>query len=346
MSKVRVKVNVDSAIIKSQLRKDEKFSQGVRLFAVYQIALGKKSEELEELYSTSHKSICNWVHRYNSEGVEGLKDRHRSGRQSRLKTKHKMKLKEVVLQSPEKQGFASGVWTWALISEYIKREFSVEYKKAQIYNILHSLGFSYQKGKGYFPETADREATVEAIKKKLQSRNKKSVVLFEDEASLSNTATVSYSWSLKGQQPNICQPQSKRERKTIFGAVNPYNGDLLECVEDKGNTKSFFRFVCQCLKANKGKKVYMVLDNVRFHHAKRLKPVLERYKHRIEFVFLPPYSPDLNPIERVWWLMRKQITHNRWVKTLDERIQDFEQWCNTVGTSKIKNVCNLIENIY
>ncbi|KAA6323341.1 hypothetical protein EZS27_027211 [termite gut metagenome] len=90
----------------------------------------------------------------------------------------------------------------------------------------------------------------------------------------------------------------------------------------------------------------MVLDNVRFHHAKRLKPVLERYRHRMELVFLPPCSPDLNPIERVWWLMRKRVTHNRWVKTMGERVDEFERWCETISPLQIKTVCNLIENIY
>ena len=90
----------------------------------------------------------------------------------------------------------------------------------------------------------------------------------------------------------------------------------------------------------------MVLDNVQFHHAKRLQPILERYRHRMELIFLPPYSPDLNPVERVWWLMRKQITHNRWVKSMEQRICDFENWCKDTDSQKIKNVCNLIENIY
>jgi len=90
----------------------------------------------------------------------------------------------------------------------------------------------------------------------------------------------------------------------------------------------------------------MITDNVKFHHAKRLKPILERYKHRIELIFLPPYSPDLNPVERVWWLMRKEITHNRYVKSMEQRICDFENWCENIDNHKIKNVCNLIENNY
>ena len=89
----------------------------------------------------------------------------------------------------------------------------------------------------------------------------------------------------------------------------------------------------------------MVLDNVRFHHAKRLKPILERYKHRIELIFLPPYSPDLNPVERVWWLMRKMVTHNRWVQSMEKRIDIFNEWVEKTSPEQIKKVCNLIEII-
>jgi putative transposase len=173
-----------------------------------------------------------------------------------------------------------------------------------------------------------------------------SVVVFEDEASLSNTATVSYQWSKKGVQPQICQPQRKRERKTIFGCVCPKMGDWISYVADSGNTKTFFCFLFLVVRQFGNKKVYMVLDNVRFHHAKRLKPILKRYSHRIELIFLPLYSPDLNPVERIWWLMRKEVTHNRWVKSMEQRVDEFEKWCANIDKQKIKKNCNLNENIY
>jgi putative transposase len=115
---------------------------------------------------------------------------------------------------------------------------------------------------------------------------------------------------------------------------------------DRGNTKTFFRFLVKCLRAAAGQKVYMVLDNVRFHHAKRLKPLLEGYRDRIELIFLPPYSPDLNPVERAWWLMRKQVTHNRWVKSMEERLSDFNEWYEQSSLLQIFYICNLIEKIY
>lgn len=172
--------------------------------------------------------------------------------------------------------------------------------------------------------------------------------MFEDEASLSNTATVSFKWSEKGHQPKIEQQQNKRERCTLLGCVNPKTGKVLTYRSKKGNTLSFFRFLMIVCLLNPDKKVYMVLDNVRYHHAKRLKPILERYNHRIELLFLPAYSPDLNPMERIWWYMRKKITHNRGIKTLEDRIKDFDSLfdCLARPNEVGRNLCNLIVNIY
>ena len=166
MSKIKIKVNTDLSVIKSQLRKDERFSQGIRLYAVYQIAKWKDAKELVELYSSSHKSICNWVHRYNAEGVDGLKDRLRSGRPPLLNEIQRLELEKIILASPLDYGYNTATWTGALVIDVVKAKFGVEYKKAQIYNILRSLNFSFQKGKGYYPETDERtEEEVEELKK-------------------------------------------------------------------------------------------------------------------------------------------------------------------------------------
>jgi transposase len=165
MSKKKLKVYADLSIIKSQLRKDEKFSQGIRLHAVYQIAKGVDAKDLQKLYSSSHKSICNWVHRYNAEGIEGLKDRPRSGRTPSLNAAQKAELKQILQNTPDTYQYNTSTWTAAIVLDIIKNRFGVEYKKSNIYNILRALGLSYQKGKGYFPEAAERAEKVVAIKK-------------------------------------------------------------------------------------------------------------------------------------------------------------------------------------
>lgn len=154
-------------------------------------------------------------------------------------------------------------------------------------------------------------------------------------------------WSEKGKQPKINQKQRKRERKTLFGCIEPKTGIVITSKADRGNTITFFSFLLAVVKSFPDKKVAMVLDNVPYHHAKRLKPILERYKHRIELLYLPPYSPDLNPIERVWWYMRKKITHNRYVESLDQRIKHFDTLMNDfkVENEIGKNLARLFVNI-
>jgi len=69
-------------------------------------------------------------------------------------------------------------------------------------------------------------------------------------------------------------------------------------------------------------KIIVVVDNVRYHHSKYIKNWLSQ-NPKLELVYLSPYSPELNPIERAWWYMRKKITHNRFVNSLKDRKKAF-----------------------
>lgn len=161
--------NYSSSELKSLLRKDERFQQGVRLYACYQVSKGMRPKDLEDLFETSFKSICNWVHRLNEGGVDALVDKEKPGRNSRLTELQKDRLKRVMLESPSDYGYNSSTWTGLLLIDWIHKEFDITYKKAQIYNIIKSLGYTYQKGKGIYPETKERSDSVESLKKTLGS---------------------------------------------------------------------------------------------------------------------------------------------------------------------------------
>lgn len=167
MSKLALAIkNYSSEELKSLLRKDEKFQQGVRLFACYQVSLGMRPKDLEGIYDTSFKSICNWIHRLNEGGVEALIDKEKPGRTKRLTQETLGELREILLsKSPESFGYNSATWTGPLLIDYIKKTYNVEYKKAQIYNIIADLGLTYKKGKGLYPESKDREPIIDELKK-------------------------------------------------------------------------------------------------------------------------------------------------------------------------------------
>lgn len=153
--------------IKALFRDDERYTIGIRLYAVYQVALGQPSRKLEELYNTSFKQITNWVHRFESEGIEGLKDKEGRGRTPRLAEGQRKRVSMLLGEKPEKYGYNTATWTGPMLIEWISKEYGILYKKAQIYNIIKALGFSYQKGRGIFPETnvEKQEVFKEALKK-------------------------------------------------------------------------------------------------------------------------------------------------------------------------------------
>lgn len=74
----------------------------------------------------------------------------------------------------------------------------------------------------------------------------------------------------------------------------------------------------------------VVVDNATYHHAKAIQPWLWEHRHCLRLDFLPPYSPDLNPVERVWKLTRRLCTHNRYFPGLEDLIEavteQFEPW--------------------
>ena len=145
--------NYSADEIKAMFRKDERYTVGLRLYAVYQVALGQPSRKLEEVYNTSFKQITNWVHRFEKEGIDGLRDKEGRGRIARLNKEQREGLSVLLNEQPDKHGYNSATWTGPMVIEWIEKNYGIVYKKAQIYNIIKSLGFSYQKGKGIFAET-------------------------------------------------------------------------------------------------------------------------------------------------------------------------------------------------
>lgn len=160
--------------IRALFHRDEKYTIGIRLYAVYQVSIGQSTRKLENLYNTSFKQICNWVHRFEESGVDGLKDKPKSGRNPKLTEGNLKELSNVLHNNrPDEFGYNTATWNGPILKEYIQKHFQVTYKKAQIYNLLKKLGFTYQKGKAQYPEADEQKrdefrATIKKTKRRTQ----------------------------------------------------------------------------------------------------------------------------------------------------------------------------------
>ncbi len=123
-------------------------------------------------------------------------------------------------------------------------------------------------------------------------------------------------WAPKGQQPRVLSA-STRQKVGFFGAVNLKTGVLLTKDAPTFNGETFGDFLGYLLQATQG-KVYLILDNAKWHKARVLKEFFIQNQDRLVRIFLPPYSPELNPAERVWRITRRLVTHNRYFPSVGE----------------------------
>ena len=135
--------------IKKLLNTNDAYAVGIRLYMVYLVALGYSSRRLSELHNISFKQITNWVHRFEKEGVEGLKDKKGRGRRSNLSDEQLERIKSLVInEKPSDYGYQSVKWTGPLLAQWIDKEYGLTYQKAQVYNLLEKVGIVFEKKKG------------------------------------------------------------------------------------------------------------------------------------------------------------------------------------------------------
>lgn len=149
--------------------------------------------------------------------------------------------------------------------------------------------------------------------------------------------------------PEIKDPVLKHAptRKSVacFGAVSLSTGKFVRSLCEKFDAITFENFLKKLLRHRpRNKRMVVVLDNARYHHAILLAPLLHRYRKVLSLLFLPPYSPQLAPIERVWKLARRMATHNRFFATLGELLaaveKCFDRWRKP--NSVLSRLCGII----
>jgi len=138
-------------------------------------------------------------------------------------------------------------------------------------------------------------------------------------------------------------------RKSVgyFGAMRLRDGKLVYKRESNSfNAETYWSFMKKLRQTSchSGRRVLILADNARYHHAKLHAEWREKCSSRFVQLFLPPYSPELNPIERVWKLTRRLATHNRYFEKIDQVAKaveaTFNSWC--MPNEILKKLCAII----
>jgi transposase len=131
----------------------------------------------------------------------------------------------------------------------------------------------------------------------------------------------------------------------LLGVLN-YETGAVFCMQDESfDAQTFLRFLENILKEYPTGKIILVLDNARIHHAKLIQPFLEEHKERLELPFLPPYSPNLNPIEGLWKWLKTSVVYNVFyesVQDIRKNVQAFIAEINQTPKKVIDRLCIIL----
>ena len=203
---------------------------------------------------------------------------------------------------------------------HVKSKFGVKYTRGGMTELLHRLGFSFKNPRRFQGRQVERSQKnfIEAYKK-LSSKG--GWVYFGDATHPMFNTALNYGWIKKGQEFEI-KTNSGRKRLNIVGAVEMNNLKIVSRSYHMVNKDS----ICDFLKALRAKhsdneKITLILDNAGPNKARKVRDKARELG--IKIVYLPPYSPNLNPIERLWKFMKKRAAPN-------EYFQNFEDWKGAV----------------
>ena len=234
---------------------------------------------------------------------------------------------KLIKEGPEINGFCSGCWNSAMVQELIKIKFGVLYSVKYVANLLHNLGFSYQKAKfeSCHLNPEDREKWLQQTFPKAFSlaKRRNALLLFGDECSFPMWGSLSYTWGERGVQPLI-KTSGKRTACKVFGAIDYFTGKFFsKIIKEKFNSESYIGFVKEIFISTK-KHIILIQDGARYHTSAEVSAFFKNNKDRITIFQMPSYSPDYNPIEILWKKVKKEGVHLRYFPTIETLVDSVQ----------------------
>ncbi len=287
-----------------------------RMLAVALVLDGRSRGEAARLCGMERQTLRDWVHRYEAEGLAGLFDRPRSGRPAGLTVEQESALACIVEAGPELAKHGVVRWRRVDLQKVIAEKFAVSLHERSVGRLLRKLRFRRLSPRPRHPE-AD-QAAQETFKTEFAARVVEALpaaaqgqpidVWFQDEARVGQQGTLTYVWAKRGSRP----PAVRDRRFTwayLFGAVCPARGTGAAVIMPDVNVEAMnerLAEISQCVSV--GAIALVVLDGAGWHNSPRLM-----LPDNVVLLPLPPYAPELNPVENIWqYLRQNHLSHRVW----------------------------------
>jgi putative transposase len=289
------------------------------------------------------RRICQrWLQRYNEFGLAGLEDRRGQEPRSPLSPEQEQLIRQRIAGGPTAADEVCSL-RGLDVQRILANEFGLLRSLAGVYHLLHRLGYSYLR-----PRPRHRQAEPEqqaAFTRELPSRLRKIAaehpgqrlrVYFQDESRFGQQGTTTNIWAERGSRPTAVR-QTEYKYLWVLGAVCPETGHAEGLLSPQLNTSIVNTFLEQFSGTiAEDEHAVMIWDGAGFHVSGKL-----RVPENLTIIQLPPYSPELNPIENLWHYLKSHFWSNKSYQDYDALEEAaIQAWRKAVlDTELMKSVC-------
>jgi transposase len=290
----------------------------------------------------ARRSVQSWIAKYNDGGLQALFDKPHPGRPKFLTADQEHTLGQRLDAGPRPE---DGVCTLRArdVQRILESEFGVLYTLGGVYELLHRLGFS-----SLMPRPCHKDADPEAreeFKKKVNEQieeirrahpDKEVQVWFEDEARFGQQGTLTRVWARRGSRPTAVR-QTQYQSLWVLTAVCLATGEARGLLSPELNAEVINDFLMQfAAQLPKGVHAVLIWDGAGFHVSGDV-----RVPSNVSVIQLPPYSPQLNPVENLWHYIRSHhwsnTVHRDYAALIDAAVHGIGQVCPY--PEKVKTIC-------
>jgi transposase len=271
-----------------------------RLSAILWLADGETAEQVAARVGVSSRQIRKWLKTFRAHGLDGLCQLHYQGRVPQLDDAQVEQLKQEIAKGP--------FHTTQQIIDWIDQRFAVHYSESGVKELLKRIGVSYHKVSGFLwkADAVEQEEWLDNYRCDPVGTGIRRY--FVDACHpVWGFELIYYCWLLVGQRFNV-KVGSGRQRLNILGAYCPEDHEYLDIrlTRDNINGEQFVNLLRVLQERHPETKTFLLyLDNAKYYDAPFVREWLARHP-QFHLKFLPPYSPNLNLIERLWKLLRKE----------------------------------------
>lgn len=348
-----------------QAMKKAKQSKWYRRLKIIDLSTrGYKVSQLAEMFDLSAATIRQYIKRYNSAGLSGLEPSYGTGRKAKLSWSHGQ-WTDLLNQAPSQfDKLESGAQNWSqgLLKEYLALYHDLHLSQGTISKALKRVGINWRRAKltvtSPDPLYTVKRQRLESLKKKaLQgqlspqdahhsvsvTRPRRSYLVFFDSTDLHWCPDVGPAYSAQGVQIKVGSPGYENPWYALFGSLIFPTGEGLYTIHHHKRHLEVATHLQLLIDRDPEAFWFVVLDNASAHTTPKLAPFWQQHQDRLEPVFLPSYSPNLNLIERLWRFMRSQVTRNHFYDCLTTLAETVVNWLEKLPFARFSSLMGLNE---